>query len=366
MNKFQCMRLSIVAEAEEMTRLPGYPGGTLRGAFGYALRECVCLVKQKNCRNCVIRNECVYSYIFETPPPGDAEILRKYPFVPHPFVLEVPLRPKEIYKPGEEMKFGMALIGDRAVAYLPHVVAALAEMGRKGIGKGRGRFGVKQIFSRTAQGNPVETINMLSFEDAESLAGTCPPDRLTLEFLTPVRIRYKRALCDDLQFHVLIRNLLRRISGLLYFHCDQHLELPVREMIRRAESVRVVRNQTRWHDWSRYSGRQKRRVKMGGVVGSMTYEGDIREFLPLLVLGSWVNLGKGTSLGLGRYELGIRNWELEHPPAPPSRGDFRRIPKRIGKSGAPPPKNIVQLSDFRYSFLYKIMKNPEQKGLKAK
>jgi len=53
---------------------------------------------------------------------------------------------------------------------------------------------------------------------------------------------------------------------------------------------------------------------MGGVVGSMTYEGDIREFLPLLVLGSWVNLGKGTSLGLGRYEL--------TPPCAPLKGGF--------------------------------------------
>ena len=42
---------------------------------------------------------------------------------------------------------------------------------------------------------------------------------------------------------------------------------------------------------------------MGGVVGTMTYEGEIGEFLPLLVLGSWVNVGKGTSLGLGRYAL---------------------------------------------------------------
>jgi len=70
-------------------------------------------------------------------------------------------------------------------------------------------------------------------------------------------------------------------------------------MIRRAESVRVVRNQTRWHDWSRYSGRQKRHVKMGGVVGRMSYEGDIGEFLPLLVLGSRVNLARGPVWGWG-------------------------------------------------------------------
>ncbi len=43
---------------------------------------------------------------------------------------------------------------------------------------------------------------------------------------------------------------------------------------------------------------------MGGVLGEVTYEGDaIGEFLPLLVLGSWVNMGKGTSFGLGNYIL---------------------------------------------------------------
>ncbi len=303
MNKFQCIRISVIAKAEEPIRVPGYPGSTLRGAFGCALRQCVCPVRQENCRGCVIKNECVYSYIFETPPPEDAEILRKYPFVPHPFVLEATLRPKGIYRLGSELRFGMTLIGDRAIGYLRYIVSAFAEMGRQGLGRERGRFSVKQIFSRTADGNIVETKEVLSFEDAEVLARAYPLDRITLEFLTPARIRYRRALCDDLQFHILIRNLLRRLSGLLYFHCDQRLELSAREMIRRAESVRVVRKQTRWYDWSRYSGRQKRQVKMGGVVGTMTYEGEIGEFLPLLVLGSWVNVGKGTSLGLGRYVL---------------------------------------------------------------
>jgi hypothetical protein len=43
---------------------------------------------------------------------------------------------------------------------------------------------------------------------------------LKLAFLTPTRILYNSHLTLDLEFHILIRNLLRRLSLLYYFHCS--------------------------------------------------------------------------------------------------------------------------------------------------
>ena len=74
-------------------------------------------------------------------------------------------------------------------------------------------------------------------------------------------------------------------------------------MIQRAQDVIVKERDTHWHDWERYSARQDVRMKMGGILGSVTFSGDLSEFMPYLLLGGHLHVGKGTSFGLGRYEI---------------------------------------------------------------
>jgi len=58
-----------------------------------------------------------------------------------------------------------------------------------------------------------------------------------------------------------------------------------------------------WYDWERYSSRQDRRMKLGGFVGEITYLGDLKDFLPFLLLGSYIHVGKGATFGLGKYRI---------------------------------------------------------------
>jgi len=59
-----------------------------------------------------------------------------------------------------------------------------------------------------------------------------------------------------------------------------------------------------WHDWTRYSGRQKESMKMGGLLGDLRLHGlGLSTFWPALWHGQWVHLGKGTSFGLGVYRV---------------------------------------------------------------
>jgi CRISPR/Cas system endoribonuclease Cas6 (RAMP superfamily) len=44
-------------------------------------------------------------------------------------------------------------------------------------------------------------------------------------------------------------------------------------------------------------------MKLGGVVGEITYEGDITAFMPYLKAGEILHIGKGTSFGLGKYQI---------------------------------------------------------------
>ena len=42
---------------------------------------------------------------------------------------------------------------------------------------------------------------------------------------------------------------------------------------------------------------------MGGVVGDVVYEEDFERFTPFRQLGEYFHVGKGVSLGLGKYQI---------------------------------------------------------------
>ena len=66
-------------------------------------------------------------------------MMRKYTVAPHPFILEPAPDNQRTCEEGEDISFGLTLVG-RAIDYLPYFIYALDELGRIGIGKGRGKY----------------------------------------------------------------------------------------------------------------------------------------------------------------------------------------------------------------------------------
>ena len=94
--------------------------------------------------------------------------------------------------------------------------------------------------------------------------------------------------------------MLRRISSLFACYAAGEPDLDYKGLLKRAENIKIVDNSLKWHSWERYSNRQKQRMPMGGILGTVEYKGRLDEFLPLLDFSSKVNLGKNTSFGLGK------------------------------------------------------------------
>jgi hypothetical protein len=305
-------------EAVERLRLPPYKGSTLRGGFGVVFKRTVCFQKEvKRCAGCLLRANCLYAYLFETALPQDAEVLRTYSDVPHPFVIEPPLDDKMVYEPGETLDFGLVLVG-RAIDYLPYFIVAFRELGKVGLGQGRGKYTLREVTAVQPLDGTEETIYSVAKEivcdrdlsvGREEIRAQRPVKcegsvcKLTINFLTPTRMKHEGRLVVRPEFHVLIRNILRRVSSLSYFHCGERWETDYRGIIEAAKGVRLVEVGTRWVDWERYSSRQQQRMSLGGLVGQATYEGNLEPFLPLLVLGELVHVGKACVFGNGKYEI---------------------------------------------------------------
>ena len=298
--------------------LPPYKGSTLRGAFGIVFKDTVCVMEHRDCDRCILRLKCAYPYIFDTPIPESSTRMRNYPRAPHPFVIEPPLETKTTYEPDSPLAFGLTLIG-KAIDYLPYFIYTFERLGQhQGIGIGRGKFAVEKVGWINAEGAQKEiydgqkkvltnSFRPLSLGDIflsqDAKLKTYNSDHVTVQYLTPTRITYNGQLHTTPEFHVIIRNLLRRLSNLSYFHCGEDLKLDFKGIIERAEAIETRDGDVRWHDWERYSARQDTRMKMGGFVGSAEYRGELAEFLPFLKLGEKVHVGKGTGFGLGKYEI---------------------------------------------------------------
>jgi len=337
LSHFKFAQFQFILKAEDCINLPVYKGSTFRGAFGHAFKRVVCVNREKICDTCLLKGKCVYSYVFETPPPSDTSRMRKYPFAPHPFVITPPLEEKRTYREGEMLCFELTLIG-KSIDYLPYFIYTFDELGKMGIGKGKGKYrleevraiqvgekakikaerGDKQGERPKVKGEREEIIysgkdkilrnnfRVLKIDDLGSFdlsPNTFDHSPLTLSFITPTRLKFDGSLSPKPEFHILFRNLLRRISLLSYFHCGEELALDFKGLIESSKDIKVKKENLSWFDWERYSNRQETKMKMGGFIGSITFVGDFKEFVPFLLLGEYIHAGKGTSFGLGKYEI---------------------------------------------------------------
>ena len=314
LDHFTFAKFRFTIRAEEEIFLPSYKGAVFRGGFGYVFKKIVCVQRaRKDCTDCILHRSCVYSYIFETSPPEDTKVLRLYRTIPHPFVIEPPLSGDRIIKQGDRVLFNLILIG-KAVDYLPYFILTFAELGKQGIGRDRGKFVLEKVegLGENGEGNIIYACekevlqNDYPLLEASQLNHTEDKNnnnQIELKFLTPFRVRFEGKITDNIKFHVILRNLIRRISSLLYFHCGRELECDFKTYIEEAEKVKTISNDLQWFDWERYSTRQKQKMTLGGVLGQVKYEGNLEPFAQFLRLGEYIHVGKGTSFGLGQYQI---------------------------------------------------------------
>lgn len=314
-------RFTFRLRATSPWRLPIYKGATLRGALGRGLKM-LCVgnpVGANNEKQCTCPPDlaCKYGYLFESSGSQGHDL-------PRPYVISSPLDAQQNFEPGESLDFGLVLIG-HAIDELPAILHTLTEVGRRtGIGQighnpDRGRFTVESVWQHRFREAPTliydgDEEGMAKIRNPESLAdipfpqGVSPDaSSVALTFLTPTHIRYKLkedSHQKDLRqpvFEPLVRRLIERMQGLVEAHCNGSVRLDFGGLFRAAREVDMSATDTRWITFERYSFHQVERIPVSGFVGAAHYCGDLRPFIPLLMLGEVLHVGKGAVLGQGQY-----------------------------------------------------------------
>jgi hypothetical protein len=299
---------------EDDAILPGYKGSTFRGIFGHALKKVVCALKREDCRNCLLRSQCLYVFVFETAPEkGESDGRKRIAAQPHPYVIEPPENQQTRYCKGEPFGFNLLLFG-RANDYLPYFIYAFDQMGKMGIGKRinekRASFLLSEVtvdeavIYKKEDGrirNGAFTTDLLLPEESADISR--PVETLEVSLITPLRLKHENHLEATLPFHVLVRAMLRRVSSLCRYYGNGEPPLDYRGLVARAQDVDNADYSIRWVDWKRYSNRQEQAMLMGGMIGKAVYRGKLSEFMPLLRFCEKVHIGKQTTFGLGKIRL---------------------------------------------------------------
>lgn len=247
-------------------------------------------------------SSCAVLQTFSQAMSPDPEAVRRYQKPPLPFVLALPLLPPPPNR-GSTVEFGITLAGT-AITHLPIYLAALRGMFKPGMPGRRLPASLIEVASVDYQGrrtpllgaSGAESLDRLVCLSAEGVLETSvlPAERITLEFVTPLRLMQDGRPLRELEFSPLLRALLRRVSAMAYYYGGNELAADYRWLSARSQLIETESAECHWVEWSN---------RLCGLTGSVTFAGDLSEFHPFLLLGAYLQVGKGAAFGLGRYRI---------------------------------------------------------------
>jgi hypothetical protein len=293
--------------------LPEWKGNFIRGLVGKYLWQVSCTQKRKRCENC--NTKCPYYFLYESEAPKHARHLTKLEGIPRPFVIDETPISKSNFEPGEELNFGLVLVGS-AIRYLPHIVTAVKLLGENGMSLAPypGQFEIGKILAKDIGGNPkelyVENKLSLSFPTINARdifeRATEHPGTLCLHFLTPTQLKAGGNIETPPGFRTLVSRLVFRINALSNYYTNRLCipERNLKHLLNEANSVSIADTQIEIiPEFIRISHEKVTKHKMF-FRGNVYYGGNFsRELMGIIELGSLLHVGKFAAFGCGKYTV---------------------------------------------------------------
>lgn len=308
LSRLRYCRLRFTLQAKEEGRLPLFLGSALRGCMAMAFRNMVCTFNKQECNGCPVQRTCLYPALFETPLSADSQTIKRLRDIPHPIIVEPPLQHAIFFQRDTELSFDVILLGN-AIDKVPYLIFAVNEMAEMGLGTKRLPFhlvNVKTSFgtsiydavSGKITGAPVlETLE-------ESINKFDPSNAVTLYCMTPLRIKDQGKLSGRFDTDAFFKSACRRVWAILVYHHNVATDQINFHLLFENEPLPTVVSQSlEWCDLERYSNRQKTKMKIGGLVGTITLNGNLTPWWPILLAAVTCHVGKSTIMGLGQLQI---------------------------------------------------------------
>ena len=306
-----------------------FSGPIIRNHFGFALKKVSCELllddvdpEKALCNNCSAVEFCPFVNIFESPP----EYLSKINPPPPNFVLSTPITLKTIFRESDTFEFGFTLLGKSHQFILP-VIESVKRIGKIGFKNAKSTDSL--ILNKVYLENPYNGERQAYFsrrlgiffeidkfevkEAEEKISRLISSDTLTIKFVSPLEFTLDKQKNPELTFANLIRLIIRRANLLAIYNEEENNQAKkplmsiydTKKLIDDAKNIETAEYNiysfmSEYKYLSKSSGEI---VKLDGIIGQVTYKGDFTEFVPLLLLGEQLHIGKHTSYGFGEYKI---------------------------------------------------------------
>lgn len=214
--------------------------------------------------------------------------------VPSPCIVQADWDP--VWRPGDPLRFALCLLG-RAEDHARDVARALEVSFGAGVGSARVPMAMVRCLNSRGRLEGPEVTGSGGSDVARGI--------VRVELRTPLRLVRKKQPVRRFSLEDLVRDLNFRLAVWGSFHQGLPWAPRWALLAEDARAARVLADDTRWVSFVRYSGSQRRAIRLGGLLGSVTLAGVTPRLLALLRAAEVMGAGKGSTIGLGRVRVEV-------------------------------------------------------------
>lgn len=264
-------------------KLHSWNNSTIRGALGTKLIQKFCTNNPvMTCESCSKSLQCSACILYHTGTPNDSSQNI------NPYIVSC-----EDYIDDQELIFSLTVFAN-GVNTMNDIFSILKE--GLTIGKSLTMFKLKSIEDYYTN-QPIFDGYMWCAINPHYIEYTQKEySRLTIKFITPYHIK---ANANSINFEYILRSALRRVTAL----CKQSnipIDLNYKQLLDDAKNIKTIDKNIRLKSYSRYSNRTHQSMNIMGYIGSISFEGNLTQYIPIFKLCEYINIGKLCVMNFGQ------------------------------------------------------------------
>lgn len=281
--------------------LPEEKVSALRGGMGEMLLRQNC-IRDRDCGVCPYVDECLVHRVFYT------KMEKRPPFMKGEDSIGYLIECENVqtsFPEGESLFFYLTLFG-KAIVNFAQYLQAFYQLGMVGLGGEHARYVIDEVINQ--DGLPIlcegqvfpfncrsGTLYGYAMERMEELRKRGMEGKIV--FHTPLTLKYRGEFIQEFVPEAIFAALSRRIMMMDYFagvyeDGPEFADCPI-----------VLKQKARRKTVRRYSSTQNSRVELKGIEGYVYFEDIPEGYLPYLLAGELIHIGKNSSFGFGRYRV---------------------------------------------------------------